>query len=456
MINKKRRILSTTQIIILSFFCAVLLGAILLMMPFSSADGKWTPFIDALFTATTSVCVTGLVTVTTATHWSLIGKIIVLCLIQIGGIGVAAIGMLIFIFLGRKVSIGYRKLLGDSFNLNTMEGLVRFLKKVILGTGIVEGIGAVCYMPVFVRQYGVLRGIWYSVFHSVSAFCNAGLDIIGDSSLMPYVHHTWFNLVTMFLIITGGIGFIVWWDIINVVRYHMDREYRNVAKVRNLSLHSKVVLGMTAMLIFGGACLYFIFEYHNEATIGNFTLYEKILACLFQSVTTRTAGFAAISQKGLTDPSVLMTAILMFIGGSSGGTAGGVKTGTIAILLITVLSTVKGQDDVTIFRRRVPTSTIRKALSVVTISLMLSFVALILMYIFVDGSALDILFEVYSAIGTAGLSRDFTTSMNLIGKCIIILCMFLGRIGPMSMVLAFTVRNTKNPARYVEEDITVG
>ncbi len=454
--EQKKKILSTTQVIILGFLFIVLFGAAILTLPIAAADGHATPFIDALFTATTSVCVTGLVTVPTAIHWSLFGKVVILVLIQIGGLGVVAMTMLILMMLGKKLSLGYRKLIGDSFNLDTLSGIAVFLKKVVLGTFIVEGIGAFGYAPVFIRDYGIIQGIWYSIFHAISAFCNAGIDILGENSLVPYVHHVWVNFVTMFLIIVGGIGFIVWWDVANVLRYKYGKHNHEKVGRSHLSLHSKVVLKMTASLIIAGAVLYLVFEFHNSDTIGTFTLPQKILACLFQSVTTRTAGFASISQKGLTAPSVLVTVVLMFIGGSSVGTAGGVKTGTIAVLCIAVLSTVRGQNDVTAHRRRISETTVRKALSVVMISGIVSIIALMIMYLFVNGSAIDILFEVYSALGTAGLSRDFTASMNLIGKIIICICMFLGRIGPMSMVLAFTMKNTQGAVRYVEEDITVG
>ncbi|MDO4521616.1 MAG: potassium transporter TrkG [Eubacteriales bacterium] len=451
-----KKLLSTTQIIILAFFGAILVGTLLLMLPCSAASKTVTPFLDALFTATTSVCVTGLVTVTTATHWSLFGKILILLLIQIGGLGVITMTTLIFMMLRRRISLGYRKLLEDSFNLDTLSGIVAFLKKVVLGTLIVEGIGAICCLPVFAKDYGLGKGMWISVFHAISAFCNAGIDIIGDSSLMPYVHHVWMNLVTSALIILGGIGFIVWWDVAGLVRRRLGGACGNKGTVRKISLHSKVILVVTASLLAVGTLGYFIFEYHNSATIGEFGFGEKILACFFQSVTTRTAGFAAISQKGLTPPSVLLTCLLMLIGGSSTGTAGGVKTGTIAVLILAVAATVRGQEDVTVFRRRIPLNVVRKSFAVVSVSIGFSILAFFLLFLFTGGSAQDILFEVYSALGTAGLSRDFTASLSTVGKLIICVCMFLGRVGPMSMVLAFTMRNTPESTRYVEEEITVG
>ncbi len=442
----KKLPLSTTQRIVLYFFILILIGGLLLCIPFASANGRATPFIDALFTAVTSVCVTGLVTVTTATHWSLFGQIIILILVQIGGLGVAALTMLFFLSIGRRLDLSSRKLLTDSFNLDSLSGIIRFLKRVFMGTLLVEGIGALCYLPVFISDYGIAKGIWFSVFHSVSAFCNAGLDLLGSDSLAPYAHNVWFNLVTMSLIILGGLGFIVWRDILHLF----------TKKHHRLSLHSKIVLRFSGFLILFGTVCFFIFEYGNPGTIGDFSLPDKILASLFQSVTSRTAGFAGISQKNLTSPSVFIMLLLMFIGGSPVGTAGGVKTTTIFVLLATVRSTIRGDRDTTIFGRRIPTNTIRKALSVASVSLLTSLLALLLLFTFTEGAGTDLVYEVFSAVGTVGLSRDFTSQLNLIGKIIILICMFFGRIGPMSLVIAFTARNRHEAVRLAEEDITVG
>ncbi len=383
---------------------------------------------------------------TTATYWSTFGHVIILLLIQIGGLGVMTLMMIIAVTLGQRLTMKDRILIGDSFSLDSRSGVVRFLKRTVKGTLLVEGIGALCYLPVFVHDFGFLRGLWYSIFHAVSAFCNAGIDIMGESSFMPYVHNVWINLVTMILIICGGIGFIVWWDIIAYLKHKKTR----------LTVHTKIVIWMSVFLIVVGTIAYLAFEYNNPETIGSFTWPQKILAALFQSVTTRTAGFAAISQKGLTLSSVLVTCLLMFIGGSSAGTAGGVKTGTVAVLLLAIHSTIRGRQDVEAFGRRLPMRTVQKALTVVSLSLLINIAALLLMSTFCGGSALDILFEVFSALGTVGLTRDFTGTMNLAGKLIICFCIFIGRIGSMSIVFALTVRSKKDPARLMEEDITVG
>ena len=445
--------LTTTQIITLSFLLVILAGTLLLMTPFASASGKSTPFADALFTATSCVCVTGLVTVTTAVHWNLFGQIVILILIQIGGLGVIALATVFMMLLGKKISLSSRKLLGDAFNLETLQGLVKFLRKVFFGTFLVEGIGALLYLPVFIPEFGA-KGIWYAVFHAVSAFCNAGIDLIGSDSLIPYVHNVWINCVTMALIIVSGLGFIVWFDIIENFKKNMHSGRRSL--FFTLRLHTKIVLVMTVFLLFAGAVFYYAFEYNNPGTIGNFTPGQKILAACFQSVTTRTAGFVTIPQKELTTPSVIVTLFLMFTGGSPSGTAGGVKTTTLAIIILTVAATVRGREDIICFHRRISDKTARKALAVVLISFLASIAAVIAMMIFEPGDAADQIFEVYSALGTVGISRDYTSLVGLAGKIILCICMFLGRIGPITMVLVFTMRDRQTAAKLPEEHVTVG
>ena len=452
--NNKKKHLTTTQMIILSFLSTIMIGALILMLPISSVNGEITSFVDVLFTATTSVCVTGLVVVTTATHWSLFGQIIILLLIQIGGLGVITITTAVLVALGKKITLSSRLLLEDSLGLDSLKGLVKFMKQIFKGTFIVEGIGALGYSLVFIPEHGVVKGLWFSIFHAISSFCNAGIDIVGEASFIPYVHNVWLNLVTMTLIVLGGLGYIVWWDVIGVWREHMKSSWLGL--FQSLSLHTKVALTMTAILLIGGTLLILVFEYDNPESMGDFTLGEKVLAAAFQSVTTRTAGAATISQKGLTDPSVFITIFLMFTGGSSAGTAGGIKVTTLAVVLLSVMATVRGRSDVTCFNRRVSNKIVRKAVAVMMISFFVSIAAIVAIRLLEEGDTVDIIFEVYSALGTVGLTRDFTSTMSDAGKLIIILCMFLGRIGPISMVFAFTLRETKGSARLPKERITVG
>lgn len=452
----KSKKLSTTQIIAFGFLTAIVIGTFILCLPVCSASGDWTNPVDALFTATTSVCVTGLVVVQTSTYWSLFGKIVILLLIQLGGLGVVSFTTGLMMLIGQKITLSDRLLLEDALNLSTLRGLVRFLRKIFLGTFIVEGIGALGYLFVFIPEYGILRGIWYSVFHAVSAFCNAGIDILGDNSLMDYVKNPWMNFITMFLIIMGGLGFVVWMDIKNTIEKIQKNNIPKKKFFSNLMLHSKITLITTALLIVLGAVFILILEYDNPDTIGSFNFPLKLQVSFFQSVTTRTAGFFTISQKSLRPTTVLICLILMFIGGSSIGTAGGIKTSTFALLVLSAVSTIKGRRQVVAFGKTIPHHTIKKALAVTLVSILVLFVLTILLYQAEGGSMTDIVYETTSAIATVGLSRDLTASLNLWGKLIIILAMYLGRIGPISLAIIFGNRVKNAVISYPEENITVG
>ena len=447
-----KKSLSTTQIIALGFFVAISIGTALLMLPVSSADGRVTPLIDSLFTATTSICVTGLVVVPTYLHWSAFGKVVILLLIQLGGLGIISFTTGIMMVIGRRITLHDRILLEDALNLNTLSGLVAFLRKIFCGTFIIEGIGALGYTFLFIPNYGFLRGIWYSIFHSVSAFCNAGIDLLGDNSLCNYLTNTWMNVVTMFLIISGGIGFIVWWDLLDAFKNLTKKKKAFSYIVKKLHIHTKLVLITTFILLFGGMLLILMFEYDNTATIGNLDFYHKILASLFQSVTTRTAGFLTISRPH----TALICMFLMFIGGSSIGTAGGIKTTTFALLVLNTIMIVKGQNHVTVFHKTIPHKTHQKAIAVTLVSFLVLGVAIITMSCFETGSLMDIAYEVTSAIATVGLTRDFTPHLHLIGKTIIIICMYLGRIGPLSLAILFNNNTKRSLIAYPHEDVTVG
>lgn len=448
--------LSTTQIIALGFLCAISLGTFLLILPYSAAAGTFTSPVDALFTATTSVCVTGLVTVPTYLHWSLFGKIVILCLIQLGGLGIISFTTGIMMILGRKITLKDRILLEDALNLDTLGGLVRFLRKIFAGTFLVEMAGAICYSFVFIPKYGFARGCWYAIFHSVSAFCNAGIDILGENSLCDYLTHPWINLVTMVLIILGGLGFIVWQDIQSTWKKYSRMHFPLKKIPGRLQLHTKIVLVTTLALILIGAISVFLLEYTNAGTIGNLTLPEKLQASLFQSVTLRTAGFLTFSQTNLRGSTVMICLILMFIGGSSIGTAGGIKTTTFVLLVLSTRATVRGEEHVTVFGRTIPRKTVQKALAVTCVSFLVLCIAIIAMSIVEPAPLLDIAYETTSAVGTVGLSRDFTAKLHLGGKLIIILCMYLGRIGPISLAILFNSRAKHSLIQQPEENITVG
>ena len=450
---KKKFSLSTTQTIMLSFLCVILLGSLLLMLSISSADGKAVPYLDALFTATTATCVTGLVTVPTVTTWSIFGQVVILVLIQIGGLGVITILSSVMILLHKRMGIGNRLLLQDAFNLNSLSGIVRFVKKVMLGTFLVEGIGALLYMTVFVPEFG-LKGIWISVFTAISAFCNAGIDIIGENSLCDYATNPIINAVTSLLIIFSGIGYIVWWDVLQTVKKSAGKPRKFF---KHLSLHSKIAIVTTLILIFGGGLLIFLFEYRNPATIGEMSLWDKIQMSLFQSITTRTAGFASIPQQELTNGSSILCLLLMFIGGSPVGTAGGIKTVTFAVLVVSALATIQNKNETTLFHRNISKQAINKAIAVTAMSFGILFVSTLLLSAVTDADSLDILFETVSATATVGLSRNLTAQLNSAGKAIIIATMYLGRVGPISLALALNSRKKiQNIITSPTEEISVG
>lgn len=430
--KKKKFTLSTTQIILLSFLVAVLIGSLLLSLPISSKDGKAVPYLDALFTATTSTCVTGLVTLPTATSWSVFGQVVILVLIQIGGLGIVTIMTGLMLLLNRKMGIGDRLLIQDAFNLNTMAGLAKFVKNVLIGTLIVEGIGALCYTFVFVPEFGA-RGIWISIFNSVSAFCNAGIDIIGEKSLCDYATNPIITLTTSALIILGGLGYVVWWDVLRVIR---TRSAKNMRLFRHLTLHSKIAITATAGLILCGAVLVLLFEYNNPATIKDMSLFDKIQVSFFQSVTTRTAGFASVPQENLTDPTAIVSLLLMLVGGSPVGTAGGIKTVTLAVLVCSAISTVRNKNCATLFNRRVSDASIKKAVAVAVTFASICITSTLLLMATTNAPALDVIYETVSATATVGLSRNLTGSLNALGKIIIIFTMYFGRVGPISLALA--------------------
>ena len=448
--NKTIKHLSSAQVVLIGFLAIILAGSVLLCLPISSADGKVVSYVDALFTATTATCVTGLVTVPTVSTWSIFGQVIILLLIQIGGLGVITIAASIMMMLGKRIGIGNRILIQDSFNLNSLSGIVKFIKKVIIGTLIIEGIGTLLYMTVFVPDFGI-KGIWISVFNSVSAFCNAGIDIISENSLCDYALNPVINLTTSFLIISGGIGFVVWWDVIEIIKNKKRRH------LRFLSLHSKIAISATAVLIVVGTILFFIFEYNNPLTMQSYSLIEKVEASFFQSVTTRTAGFATIPQENFTNASSIVSLLLMFIGGSPVGTAGGIKTVTFVILLATAASVIKNKRTIDVFNRQISEKSIKKVIAVFATSFSVMTLSTILLSAASNADFLDVLYETVSATATVGLTRNFTASLNTVGKIIIIATMYFGRVGPISLAVAFNMRkSSENIIENPIEGISVG
>lgn len=435
--------LTTTQIIAAGFFAAIAIGTILLSLPISSRSGEWTPVIDSAFMATTSICVTGLVTLNTVEHWSFFGQSVILFLIQFGGLGVVTFTTTVMLVMHRRITLKERLLIQDAYNLDTLRGLVRLTKRILRTTLLLEGAGALFYSFQFIPQFGFLKGIWVSVFTAVSAMCNAGIDLIGAESLKPYQGNLLVNLVTMTLIIMGGLGFPVWWDIIHALRTRKKGKPGPRRFFSKLTIHSKLVITATVILILGGTIVILGLEFTNPETIGHMPIWEKVMASMFQSVTTRTAGFLTIPQEQLRDTTTFICIILMFIGGSPSGTAGGVKTVTIAMMMISVYCIIKGREDTEAFHRKIPSTLVKKGMAVVMISLSILIVATIALSITERAPFLDVLYETTSALATVGLTRNLTGNLTFAGKVIIIITMYIGRIGPITMALFFNRSNNE-------------
>lgn len=449
MIKRKGRSnrFSSAQVIAGGFLAAILAGAVLLCLPVSSSAGEFTDFVDALFTAATSVCVTGLVTVNTAAHWSLFGKAVILFLIQLGGLGVVTVMTVCLVAAGQRITLRERMMIQESYNTDGLDGLVRMIMRVLRGTLFLEAAGAVGYAFVFVPEYGPLKGAGYSVFHAVSAFCNAGIDLVGDSSLGPYLTDPVINITTCILIITGGIGYVVWWDILRVIKGRRHGQIPKGQCFRRLQLHTKLAIVVTLALIFGGTALFFLLERKNPATFGSLSLPEQVMAAFFQSVTTRTAGFCTVDQGALTDGSAFITMLLMLIGGSPAGTAGGIKTTTVGMLALVVWASAQKKEDVEVFGRRINESSIRTGLTVFLLAQFIAAVGIVLLLATQDMGFTDVAFEVFSALGTAGLTRGITSDFNVFGKLLVTALMYIGRIGPITLVVAVLNKNNEKTGK---------
>lgn len=439
--------LTATRTIAIGFLGIILAGTVLLALPIASADGKAVDLLTALFTATSATCVTGLVVVDTYSGWSAFGKTVLLTLIQIGGLGFMTIGVFVAVLMKKNIGLKERGILQESMNMLQIGGIVRLVKKITIGTLLIEGIGAVLLSIRFIPQMGWIRGIGNGIFHSISAFCNAGFDLMGKteeySSLVSYSGDVLVNITIMTLIVTGGIGFLVWDDL-----------QKRKLRFKEYLLHTKIVLVVTASLLLGGALLIYLFERnHLMADMG---AGEKVLTSLFASVTARTAGFNTIDVGGMSASSKLVTIVLMFIGGSPGSTAGGIKTTTFAVMLIFVWANLRNSHGSNIFGRRLEEEEIRKASIVVTINLLLAVAAAVILCGMQSFPMEDVLLEVFSAIGTVGMSSGITRQLNTVARVIIILLMYCGRIGSMTFALSFTERKKVAPVQLPAEKIIIG
>ena len=446
----RRRGLNATRVVAISFALIILAGALLLTLPVASRDGESAGFFTGLFTATSATCVTGLILADTWIQWSFFGQVVVLAMIQLGGLGFMTVLTLVSFALHRRIGLSERLVMVSTFNLNDLDGVVRVVRHALMGTFLLEGIGVVVLAWRMIPEFGVLGGVWRGIFHSVSAFCNAGFDLLGGrfgafSSVAGYNDDPVVLLTIAALIAIGGLGFFVWEDILRTRSFH------------RLSPYSKLVLAMTAALIFFGAVFFFVEEYANPAVFGEMPLGQKIYNSIFQSVTLRTAGFDAIGQGNLSDSSKAFSSIWMLIGGSSGSTAGGLKTVTAAVLLLTLRARLTGREQVTFRGRAVPYAQVLNAMTLVLVMGLIFLVSSMVISTLEGLPYVDCAFEVASAMGTVGLTTGITPTLSMFSQSLLILLMYTGRIGLLSFSIALAVRHGR-PAklRYPEMNVMIG
>ena len=439
----KKKHMTSFQLIIMGFAGVILLGTVLLMLPFSSAEKVITPFHEALFTATSAVCVTGLVVKDTGSYWSLAGQTIILALIQTGGLGVVTVAASVSLLSGKKISLMQRSTMQDAISAPKVGGIVRLTRFILRGTFLIEAAGTVLLLPVFMGDYGK-KGIWMSVFHSISAFCNAGFDILGtDSSMFPsltgYSGNILINLVIMLLIITGGIGFLTWDDI-----------YINKLNFKRYRMQSKIILMTTACLILFPTVFFYICD------LTKLPMEKRLLAAAFQSVTTRTAGFNTINISEMSEASKAVMILLMLIGGSPGSTAGGMKTTTFSVLILNAIATFRSQENAGAFGRRLEYHVIKNAATIAMLYFALFFGGGIAISVYEGLPLLDCLYEAASAVGTVGLTLGITPELHVFSQVVLIILMYLGRVGGLTLIYAVFSGRNKGNAKLPLEKITVG
>ncbi|AIM16165.1 Ktr system potassium transporter B [Bacillus sp. X1(2014)] len=437
--------INPAQTLSLGFFFLIILGTLLLMLPFATKDRHHLSFIDALFEATSAVCVTGLVVVDTQSTFTLFGQIVLMVLIQIGGLGFMTVAILIALFLGKNIGLKGRLMIQESLNQLSLEGMVRLVKFVVFFTLLIEGLGAVILAIRWSSDFGFPQSIFYGIFHSISAFNNAGFDIMGGfKSITGYVGDVTVILTLSSLLIIGGIGYTVIVDLLKK------------KSLRKLSLHSKLVLLVTLILNVLATILIFVLEYNNPGTLGNLSFKDKLLGAFFHGVVPRTAGFNSLNMPDLTLSTQFVTMFLMFIGGGSGGTAGGIKVTTFVILILAVWTLIRGRDEVNILGKRLPNDIIFRAFSITVYSTAIVSLVIFILTITEEAPLNMILFEVISAFATVGMSLGLTTELSPVGKILISLMMFIGRVGPLTIAFALARANKKLPYKYAEEKIMIG
>jgi len=447
---EKRKIIShlkPTQILAVGFALLIFLGALILMLPASSSSGEMTPFVEAFFTSTSAVCVTGLVVYDTGTYWSLFGQVVIIILTQIGGLGFMTFAVLVTVALGRRVSLKDRLIMQEAYNTYNIQGVVRLMLYVVSITFTIEGIGAIILAAKFIPEFGWARGIYYGIFHSISAFCNAGFDLMGGyRSITMYAKDPLIVLTIGGLVMVGSLGFAVIAEIIN----HKKNE--------RLTLNAKVVIIAHLVLTIGGALLFFLLEFSNRSTIGDMGISHKMMSSLFAAIVPRSVGFSSIVTSDMTVGGIFLTIILMFIGGAPGSTGGGIKTTTAAVLMFSVHSVIKGRDDAEVFGKRLSKELVNRAFAITAVSFVLLTTVTMLLMVTENFTFTEILYEATSAFGTVGLSLGITPELSTVGKILIAFTMYVGRLGPFTFALALAQKNKseRKNTRYPEANILVG
>lgn len=447
---KKKRNMSPFKILAIGFLTVILTGAILLTLPISTQSGEVTNFLDSIFTATSAVCVTGLVVQDTGTYWSTFGQGVILTLIEIGGLGFMAMSTFFAMVLGKRISLRERLVMQEAYNTFSLQGIINHVRYMLLFTVSVQLFAALILMTQFIPVYGVGTGIYYGIFHAISAFNNAGFDLLGGFTSITIFNENKIILITLAIVINiGGLGYLVLREIISGVRAKR--------KLKNYSLHAKVVLTISGILLTVGTIAMLIFEWNNPATIEHMSFGNKLTNAFFSAVTPRTAGFNSISNSDMSPAGKLLTMGYMFVGGSPGSTAGGVKTTTLGIVIFTLISVLKGRQDAEVYKRRISQSVVFKAMAIFMLGITIVIIGVMILSITEIGASFEtILYEVISAFGTVGLSQGLTPTLSSVGKVTIAIIMYLGRVGPLTVMLALAGKQEKINYKYPEGKILIG
>lgn len=447
---KKKKYLSPFKILAIGFASVILTGGILLSLPISSASGQYTSLLDTIFTATSAVCVTGLVVLDTGVYWSLFGQWVILILIEIGGLGFMAMSTIFALLLGKRISLRERLVMQEAYNTFSLQGVISHVRYMLFFTLAVQGGAALILMTQFIPMFGAAKGVYFGIFHAISAFNNAGFDLLGNFTSVTVINDNKVVLMTLATLINiGGLGYLVWREIIGGIKSRK--------KLKNFSLHAKVVMTISLTLVLFGSLVFLIFEWNNPATMQGMRFSDKVVNSYFSATTPRTAGFNSISNSEMSPAGKLLTMAYMFIGGSPGSTAGGVKTTTLGIVIFTLISVLKGREDVEVYHKKLSQSTVYRAVAVFLMGITIVVIGVMILSIAEVGATFEvILYEVLSAFGTVGLTQGITPSLTSISKVTLTIIMYMGRVGPLTVMLALAGKQSKANVKYPEGKLLIG